>query len=64
MKAVFEVHPNANELICFEDGTCFFTDQAGKCGANDYAKKTGLKSELVKRDEEVKEEVKPKTTKK
>lgn len=62
MKAVFEVHPNAKELIWFEDGTCFFTDQAGKCGANDYAKKTGLKSELVKR-EEVKEE-KPKTTKK
>ena len=63
MKAVFEVHPSVNELICFEDGTCFFVDQAGKCAANDYALKTGLKSELVKREEEVKEE-KPKTTKK
>lgn len=52
MKDVFDVNPNANELICFEDGTCFLTDQAGKCGANDYAKRTGQKSELVKRLEE------------
>ena len=64
MESVFIANPTVNELIKFEDGTCFLTDQAGKCGANDYAKKTGLKSELVKRDEEVKEEVKPKTTKK
>ncbi len=63
MESVFIANPTVNELIKFEDGTCFLTDQAGKCGANDYAKKTGLKSELVKR-EEVKEEVKPKTTKK
>lgn len=52
MKSVFDVNPNANELICFEDGTCFLTDQAGKCGANDYAKRTGQKSELVKRETE------------
>ncbi len=60
MKNVFDVHPNVNELISFEDGTCFFTNQAGKCGANDYEKKTGLKPTLVFRDEEVKEDVKPK----
>lgn len=64
MESVFIANPTVNELIKFEDGTCFLTDQSGKCGANDYTKKTGLKSELVKRDEEVKEEVKPKTTKK
>ncbi len=61
MESVFIANPTVNELIKFEDGTCFFTDQAGKCGANDYTKKTGLKSELVKRENE---EVKPKTTKK
>lgn len=61
MESVFIANPTVNELIKFEDGTCFLTDQAGKCGANDYAKKTGLKSELVKRENE---EVKPKTTKK
>lgn len=60
MKAVFDVHPLVNELICFEDGTCFFINQVGKCAANNYALKTGLKSEIVKREEEVK----PKTTKK
>ena len=61
MESVFIANPTVNELIKFEDGTCFFTDQAGKCGANDYTKRTGLKSELVKRENE---EVKPKTTKK
>lgn len=61
MESVFIANPTVNELIKFEDGTCFLTDQAGKCGANDYTKKTGLKSELVKRENE---EVKPKTTKK
>jgi hypothetical protein len=59
MKAIFEVHPNVNELICFEDGTCFLTDAAGKCGSQDYARKTGLKSELIKREIE-ENEVKPK----
>jgi len=52
MKNVFDVHPTVNELLVFEDGTCFFNDQAGKCGANDYAKTTGKKFELVTRQEE------------
>lgn len=60
MKSVFDVNPNANELICFEDGTCFLTNQAGKFGANDYAKRTGQKSELVKRPEKPEKPEKPK----
>ena len=47
MESVFIANPTVNELIKFEDGTCFLTDQAGKCGANDYTKKTGLKSDSL-----------------
>lgn len=48
MESVFIANPTVNELIKFEDGTCFLTDQAGKCGANDYTKKNWLKIRISK----------------
>lgn len=60
MKEVFEANPSIEDLFVFEDGTCFFNNQAGSCAAYDYTKKTGLKFELVKKEQEVK----PKPTKK
>lgn len=58
MKEIFDANPLLNEVLAFEDGTCFENNQAGNCAAFDYSKKTGLKFELVKK--EVEQEVKPK----
>lgn len=49
-KSVFDANPTVNELIRFEDGTCFFNTSAGKSDALNYYLKTKQNHEIVTRE--------------
>jgi hypothetical protein len=63
-KVVFDANPNVNELLSFEDGTCFLNDNQGQQNAFNYAKQNSKEYKLITREEviapEVTEELTPK----
>ena len=62
MKNVFDANPTANELLVFEDGTCFLNNSQGLNHALNYAKTTQTTYVVVSRKAEVSEEVKEEKT--